>query len=62
MIETSSKPKPRGDFKYGVTRKTKTGCGNLYITVNQVDEKKVMSCSDAIGQALEWFLKLGEGK
>lgn len=119
MTETSSKPKPRGDFKYGVTRKARTGCGNLYITINKdddgrpfevftqmgkaggcaasqceaigrmislalrsgldpkgiagqltgirchlpsgIDEKKVLSCSDAIGQALEWFLKTSAG-
>lgn len=115
MSSTESKPRPRGDIRFGATRKAKTGCGNLYITINQddegrpfelftqmgkaggcsasqceaigrmvslalrsgldpkeiagqltgischlpagLDEKKVLSCSDAIGQAIEWALK-----
>lgn len=116
---TITTPRPRGDVRVGVTRKAKTGCGNLYITINKdddgrpfevftqmgkaggcaasqceaigrmvsmalrsgldpneiagqltgischlpagVDEKKILSCSDAIGQALDWFLKNGAG-
>lgn len=116
---TVTTPKPRGDIRFGLTKKTKTGCGNLYVTINKdedgrafevftqigkaggcaasqceaigrmaslalrsgidpnevinqlrgischlpvgIEESKVMSCSDAIGQALEWFLKNSAG-
>ncbi|MBI5560657.1 MAG: vitamin B12-dependent ribonucleotide reductase [Deltaproteobacteria bacterium] len=110
-----TRPKPRGEVAFGVTKKMKTGCGNLYVTINedpegrpfeiftqmgkaggcatsqceatgrmaslalrggiQPDEivkqmkgischlpmgyggNKVLSCSDAMAQAMEWYLR-----
>ncbi len=111
----SVKPKDRGEVAFGVTRKVKTGCGNLYVIINEDEEgnpfeiftqigkaggcvasqceamgrmtslalrsgigateivkqmrgischlpvgygsEKVLSCSDAMGKALEWYLR-----
>ena len=111
----SAKPKDRGEVAFGVTRKVKTGCGNLYVIINEDEEgnpfeiftqigkaggcvasqceamgrmtslalrsgigaeeivkqmrgischlpvgygsDKVLSCSDAMGKALEWYLR-----
>ncbi len=108
-------PKQRGEVAFGVTRKVKTGCGNLYVVINEDEEgnpfeiftqigkaggcvasqceamgrmtsmalrsgikpqeivsqmrgischlpvgygtDKVLSCSDAMAQALEWYLR-----
>jgi ribonucleoside-diphosphate reductase alpha chain len=47
---TAVQPKPRGDVAFGVTKKIKTGCGNLYVIIN-ADEK---------GRPFEIFTQIGK--
>ncbi len=47
---SATTPKPRGEVAFGVTRKMKTGCGNLYVTVNE----------DAEGRPFEIFTQMGK--
>ncbi len=42
--------KPRGEVAFGVTKRMKTGCGNLYVTVNE----------DAAGNPMEIFTQIGK--
>ncbi|MBI5894009.1 MAG: vitamin B12-dependent ribonucleotide reductase [Deltaproteobacteria bacterium] len=44
-------PKPRGDVTFGATRKMKTGCGNLYVTVNEDEEGRPFEIFTQIGKA-----------
>ncbi|MDP2683196.1 MAG: vitamin B12-dependent ribonucleotide reductase [Deltaproteobacteria bacterium] len=44
-------PKPRGDITFGATRKMKTGCGNLYITINEDEEGRPFEIFTQIGKA-----------
>ncbi|MBI5642099.1 MAG: vitamin B12-dependent ribonucleotide reductase [Deltaproteobacteria bacterium] len=48
---TSPKPKPRGEVAFGVTRKIKTGCGNLYVTINEDEEGRPFEIFTQIGKA-----------
>jgi ribonucleoside-diphosphate reductase alpha chain len=45
------KPKPRGEVAFGVTRKVKTGCGNLYVIINGDEEGRPMEIFTQIGKA-----------
>ncbi|OGP15718.1 MAG: ribonucleoside-diphosphate reductase, adenosylcobalamin-dependent [Deltaproteobacteria bacterium GWA2_55_10] len=47
----SAKPKARGEVAFGITRKMKTGCGNLYITINEDEEGRPFEIFTQIGKA-----------
>lgn len=47
----SPKPKPRGEVAFGVTKKIKTGCGNLYVTINEDEEGRPFEIFTQIGKA-----------
>jgi ribonucleoside-diphosphate reductase alpha chain len=49
--EVERKPKARGDVIHGSTRKIRTGCGNLYVTVNEDEEGKLFEIFNQIGKA-----------
>src|SRR3989338_6392688 len=44
-------PKPRGEVTFGATRKMKTGCGNLYVTINEDEEGRPFEIFTQIGKA-----------
>jgi len=48
---TSAKPKPRGEVAFGVTKKMNTGCGNLYVTINEDEEGRPFEIFTQIGKA-----------
>ncbi len=47
----SPKPKVRGEVTFGITRKMKTGCGNLYVTINEDEEGRPIEIFTQIGKA-----------
>jgi len=47
----SPRPKTRGEVAFGVTRKIKTGCGNLYVTINEDEEGHPIEIFTQIGKA-----------
>ncbi len=49
--EVERKPKARQDVILGSTRKIRTGCGNLYVTVNEDEEGKLFEIFNQIGKA-----------
>jgi len=49
-VNTSLKPKPRGTVTYGTTTKISTGCGNLYVTIN----------NDSLDNPFEVFMQMGK--
>jgi ribonucleoside-diphosphate reductase alpha chain len=51
LRETERKPKSREDVIHGSTRKIRTGCGNLYVTVNEDEEGKLFEIFNQIGKA-----------
>ncbi|MBI5682935.1 MAG: vitamin B12-dependent ribonucleotide reductase [Deltaproteobacteria bacterium] len=51
QLHNSLTPKPRGDVTFGATRKMKTGCGNLYVTVNEDEEGRPFEIFTQIGKA-----------
>ncbi len=44
-------PKARGEVAFGVTRKVLTGCGNLYVTINEDEEGRPFEIFTQIGKA-----------
>jgi ribonucleoside-diphosphate reductase alpha chain len=44
-------PKKRGEVAFGVTKKMKTGCGNLYVTINEDEEGRPFEIFTQIGKA-----------
>lgn len=49
--EGERKPKARHDVIHGSTRKIHTGCGNLYVTVNEDGEGRLFEIFNQIGKA-----------
>ena len=49
--EGERKPKARQDVIHGSTRKVHTGCGNLYVTVNEDEEGRLFEIFNQIGKA-----------
>ena len=45
------RPKAREDVIHGSTRKVRTGCGNLYVTVNEDEEGNLFEIFNQIGKA-----------
>jgi ribonucleoside-diphosphate reductase alpha chain len=51
VLEAEKRPKARQDVIHGSTRKVRTGCGNLYVTVNEDEEGNVFEIFNQIGKA-----------
>jgi len=49
--EAERRPKARHDVIHGSTRKVRTGCGNLYVTVNEDVEGNLFEIFNQIGKA-----------
>jgi ribonucleoside-diphosphate reductase alpha chain len=49
--EVERKPRARQDMIHGSTRKVRTGCGNLYVTVNEDGEGNLFEIFNHIGKA-----------
>lgn len=50
-LQISLKPRKRPEVLKGVTRLMKTGCGNLYVTINKDQEEKLFEVFTNIGKA-----------
>jgi ribonucleoside-diphosphate reductase alpha chain len=50
-FEGERRPKARQDVIHGSTRKIRTGCGNLYVTVNEDEEGNLFEIFNQIGKA-----------
>jgi ribonucleoside-diphosphate reductase alpha chain len=49
--EVERKPRARKDIIHGSTQKIRTGCGNLYVTVNEDEEGNLFEIFNHIGKA-----------
>ncbi len=47
----TQRPKARGEIAFGITKKMKTGCGNLYVTINSDEEGRPFEIFTQIGKA-----------
>ncbi|MFH1226608.1 MAG: vitamin B12-dependent ribonucleotide reductase [Planctomycetota bacterium] len=47
----SAPPRPRAEIIFGSTRKVKTGCGNLYVTINYDENGRPFELFSAMGKA-----------
>ena len=51
LLEIERKPRSRQDVIHGSTRKIRTGCGNLYVTVNEDEGGNLFEIFNQIGKA-----------
>ena len=51
LVAAMPAPKARGEVAFGVTRKVLTGCGNLYVTINEDEEGRPFEVFTQIGKA-----------
>ena len=51
LSKKERRPQARQDVIHGSTRKIKTGCGNLYVTVNEDQEGRLFEIFNQIGKA-----------
>ncbi len=51
MQQAGPTVRPRGEIAFGITRKIKTGCGNLYVTINEDEEGRPIEIFTQIGKA-----------
>ncbi len=51
FCQEERKPRARQDVIHGSTRKIRTGCGSLYVTVNEDEEGKLFEIFNQIGKA-----------
>jgi ribonucleoside-diphosphate reductase alpha chain len=51
LLGAERRPRARQDVIHGSTRKVRTGCGNLYVTVNEDEEGNLFEIFNQIGKA-----------
>ena len=51
LPEIEKRPRAREDVIHGSTRKVRTGCGNLYVTINEDEEGNLFEIFNQIGKA-----------